>query len=722
MSTTLNGFIESITFHNKNNNYTIAKLKTNVTERPVTILGYMKNIVPGQIFETTGNWTTHPKYGEQFKATSFKIITPSNKTNIKKYLESGIIKGIGPATAGKLINHFGDKTLDTIKNSPELLKEVNGIAETKIKLITESFNRHEKALELMDFLQNIGVDASLVSKIIDFYGDDSLDIIKNNPSRLAKDLDNQGFLIASAIARFNGKEINSEQHIKSCIIQLINKAEENGDVYLLQKKILNHCKKQLDANPDKTEEAILSLSKSGEIVVEISEKKGENRIFSKKLYSAEKKIASKIRALLSYPADFSLEANQQTIDKTQEKLAIVLSPEQIKTILGVFSSRVVLITGGPGTGKTTLIHFINAALEASQKQVALCAPTGRAARRLEQITNRKAVTIHKLLGFNLDNESFEKNFHNPVDADAIIIDESSMIDTWLMHNFLEAINLASVIILVGDAFQLPAIGAGNILCDLINSDIVPTYHLQTIFRQAQKSPIITNAHLIRNGSFPDFQSVLTDKKLSEFYFFEENDPDKILKKIIDLCSSKIPEKFGLDPFNDIQVLTPMHKGVTGTINLNHALQKALNPSKKIIETPLGKYKTGDKVIHLKNNYQKNVFNGDIGTITDINIKKNTLYVNYYGKSVNYSIEETNDLALAYAITVHKSQGSEYPAIIVPIVTSHFMLLFRNLIYTAITRGKQLVIVIGMKKAIKIALKNNSLKKRLTTLDIKLLEP
>ena len=721
MSTILNGFIENITFHNKNNNYTIAKLKTDINKNPVTILGYMKNIAHSQVIETTGNWTTHPKYGEQFKITSFKIITPSNKTNIKKYLESGIIKGICPSLAEKLVNHFGDKTIDTIKKTPELLKEIDDIAETKIKIITESFNKHEKVLEIINFLQDIGVDTSLGSKIIDFYGDNALNIIKKNPSELAKDLDGKGFLIASAIARFNGQEINSKQHIKTCIIQLINQAEENGDVYLLQKKILNQCKKKLGVKPDKIEEVIISLSESGQIIIENSDKKEENKIFSKKLYLAEKKIAAKIRAMLSYPTEISLETKLQTIDKIQEKLAIALSPEQIKTISDVFSSRIGLITGGPGTGKTTIIRFINALFEASQKQVALCAPTGRAARRLEQITNRKAVTIHKLLGFNLDNESFEKNFKNPINADVIIIDEASMIDTLLMYNFLEAINITSVFILVGDAFQLPAIGAGNILCDLINSNIIPTYHLSTIFRQSKKSPIIRNAHLIRNGKFPDFKNVFNDKKLSEFYFFEENDPEKVLKKIIDLCSCEIPEKFSFDPFNDIQVLTPVHKGITGTINLNHALQKALNPSKKEIETSLLKYKTGDKVIHLKNNYQKNVFNGDIGTITNINIKENIICVNYYGKTVTYNIEETNNLALAYAITIHKSQGSEYPAIIVPIMTSHFMLLFRNLIYTAITRGKRLVILIGMKRAIEIALKNDSLKKRLTTLDKKLLE-
>jgi len=409
-----------------------------------------------------------------------------------------------------------------------------------------------------------------------------------------------------------------------------------------------------------------------------------------------------------------------------KKLAIKLSPDQLHVLEEILSFRAVIITGGPGTGKTTLIRSITAVFEALGKRVLLAAPTGRAARRLSEVTRRKAQTIHRLLGYSYNEDAFEKNEYNPLDADAVIVDEASMVDTLLMFHLLRAVPMTAVLILVGDVFQLPSVGPGNVLSDMIASERVPVFYLKEIFRQARESPIIVNAHRVRRGEPPalheqGFEHVEEPEKLSEFYFLEEHDPKKVVSLIVDLCDRIIPNRFGFNPMNDIQVLTPMHRGLIGTINLNQRLQSRLNPNPVIIETPGSTFKTGDKVMHLKNNYQKEVFNGDIGTIRTIDKKEELLSVDYYGRSVGYDFTELDEISLAYAISVHKSQGSEYPAVIVPLMTQHFPLLQRNLLYTALTRGKKLVILSGTKKALAIALQNDKPGNRLSRLAFRLID-
>ncbi|MEE8552296.1 MAG: AAA family ATPase, partial [Desulfobacterales bacterium] len=406
--------------------------------------------------------------------------------------------------------------------------------------------------------------------------------------------------------------------------------------------------------------------------------------------------------------------------EVQKKLAITLSSEQLDVLKEILSHRATIITGGPGTGKTTLIRSINAIFAALGKHVLLAAPTGRAARRLSEVTRRKAKTIHKLLGYNFKEDLFDKNQDNPLVADAVIIDEASMVDTLLMFHLIQAVPVTSVLILVGDIFQLPSVGPGNVLSDMIKSTRTPVYYLKKIFRQAHESPIIVNAHRVRHGEFPLLKPLDDSEDLSEFYFLEQNDPDKVVSTIVKLCSKAIPMRFDLDSVHDVQVLTPMHKGVVGTTNLNQVLQKVLNPNPVMIETRGNTFKIGDKVMHLINNYQKEVFNGDIGTISDIDRKKEVLSVDYYGRIVNYDFAEMDEISLSYAISVHKSQGSEYPAVIVPIMHQHFVLLQRNLLYTAITRGKNLVILIGTKKALSIAINNNKPKKRLSGLAYRLM--
>ena len=407
--------------------------------------------------------------------------------------------------------------------------------------------------------------------------------------------------------------------------------------------------------------------------------------------------------------------------EVQKKLAIALSEEQVDALEKILSFRVAIITGGPGTGKTTLIRSINAIFEVFGKKVLLAAPTGRAARRLSEVTRREAKTIHRLLGVNFQDGLFNKNKDNPLEADAVIIDEASMLDTLLMFHLINAVPMTAVLVLVGDVFQLPSIGPGNVLSDMIKSAQAPVFYLKKIFRQASQSPIILNAHRIRNGELPVLRSLSDSEGLSEFYFLEQGDPNRVVSTIVELCTKIIPETFSFDPMHDVQVLTPMHKGLVGTTHLNQVLQKILNPNPVMVETTGTTFKIGDKVMHLKNNYQKDVFNGDIGTISAVDIKEHIFSVDYYGRMVDYDFTETDEVSLAYAISVHKSQGSEYPAVILPIMVQHYVLLQRNLLYTAITRGKSLVIIIGTKKALTIALKNDMPKKRLSGLAFRLMQ-
>jgi exodeoxyribonuclease V alpha subunit len=448
----------------------------------------------------------------------------------------------------------------------------------------------------------------------------------------------------------------------------------------------------------------------------------ENRIiYLREFHEAENGISNRFKALMSVPiAPHSIDAERISTE-VQKKLAIALSEEQIDALEKILSHRVAIITGGPGTGKTTLIRSINAIFEVLGKKVLLAAPTGRAARRLSEVTRRDAKTIHRLLGVNFQDGMFNKNKDNPLDAEAVIIDEASMLDTLLMFHLIDAIPMTAVLILVGDVFQLPSIGPGNVLSDIIKSAQTPVFYLKKIFRQAHQSPIILNAHRIRNGELPVLRSLNDSGSLSEFYFLEQGDPNRVVDAIVELCTTIIPETFSFDPMHDIQVLTPMHKGLVGTTHLNQVLQKELNPNPVTVETTGSTFKVGDKVMHLKNNYQKDVFNGDIGTISVVDLKEQLFSVDYYGRMVNYDFTETDEVSLAYAISVHKSQGSEYPAVILPIMVQHYVLLQRNLLYTAITRGKNLVIIIGTKKALTIALKNDMPKKRLSGLALRLMQ-
>ena len=549
------------------------------------------------------------------------------------------------------------------------------------------------------------------------YGADAIEILQANPFKIINDIPGLGFFVADQILKNSGEPIDELERAKACALYILEQASDEGHVFLFHRRLLERCIKKFEIHADLLEDAIAELVTGDKIETISFEMDGhmETAIYLKALFLAEEGSANKMSALLSVSDNIPILDPKSINREILEKLAIQLSSEQLDAINGVLSERVAVITGGPGTGKTTLIRSIASVFDALGEKTVLTAPTGRAARRIAEISRKKAATIHKLLQYNPIEMEFEKNRDNPLDAGVVIVDETSMVDIHLMHSLLNALPITAKLILVGDTAQLPSVGPGNVLADLIHSEKIPTFTLTTIFRQARQSRIITNAHQVCRGQLPALDETIPDDHLPEFSFIEENNPERAARRIVDLSCDTIPKMLGFDTARDIQVITPMHKGVVGTLHLNSLLQKRLNPIPHPRSTTSTRYKSGDKVMHLKNNYQKDVFNGDIGIVTTVDQNNECLLVDFEDREVGYTFSETDELTLAYAISVHKSQGSEYPAVVVPLMTQHFPLLQRNLLYTAITRGKRLVVLIGNRRAVNIALENDKPRLRLSRL-------
>jgi exodeoxyribonuclease V alpha subunit len=720
---TLEGHLEHITYHNKENHYTVARMITGQSRNPVTIIGHMAGVSPGQSLKIQGHWQTHPKYGQQFKVHTYDVTIPATVDGIRKYLESGAIKGIGPHMADKLVTAFGAETFDVIEKNPERLIEIDGIGETKADMICNAWQDHHGIRGLMQFLQDMQVQTSLCAKIYKEYGTDAVDILRAEPYQLADDFPGVGFLIADTIARNLGLAKAEPDRVRAAILHLIFHMADDGHTFAEEENLVARCENLFHIDRVTIRTAIDELVAARQIVAEELELETQTRaLYLKQLYLAETGLANRLKALLSVPLAPAKIDPEQIAAEVQKKLAINLSAEQLEVLEQIFSHRISIITGGPGTGKTTLLRSITTIFEALGKRVKLAAPTGRAARRLADVTRRKARTIHRLLGYNFTDGQFIKNQDNPLDTDAVIVDEASMVDTALMYHFLKAVPTSAVLVLVGDVFQLPSVGPGNVLADIIQSGCMPVFYLKKIFRQDRQSPIVVNAHRVRNGEAPVFEPLERVDGNSEFYFLEQHDPQQVVSTIVQLCRHDLSRHFGIDPVHGLQVLTPMHKGVVGTINLNQVLQEVLNPNPVLQESMGNAFKIGDKVMHLKNNYQKEVYNGDIGSIRHIDKKKGQLSVDYYGRIVEYDQSDLDEISIAYAISVHKSQGSEYPAVIIPLLTQHYIMLQRNLLYTAMTRGKKLVILIGTQKALSIALKNDKPQQRLSRLADRLMQP
>lgn len=707
------GTVDTIIFASQDNRFTVLKLSPEKLSTQITVT--LNGIAPliGQLLEIEGEWVKHPKFGQQFKATTYKTVAPTEISGIEKFLASGAINGIGPAMAKKIVAEFGEKTLEIIAKSPNELLKVPGIGKKTAEKISTSYLEQSELTEIMVWLENHGISNTYAGKIFAKYGSFAIDIMEKDIYRLFQDIEGIGFLTADKLAFNLGIQREDKRRIISGIDYALMQLCNNGHCCIPEMALVDKTAKILQVN----NQIIFTILKEridiGSLNTEVVG--GETLIYPPYLYYAEKKVATRLLQLQQATEPLS-EDNLSLFIKVWEKdNQIQLAQKQKEAIKACLHHGVLVLTGGPGTGKTTVIKGILSILKAQGLKIRLAAPTGRAAKRLSETTGQKALTIHRLLEANNlaqdDNLQlgFSKDIDDQLDADVIILDEVSMVDIVLMHHFLNAVPDGCRIILVGDTDQLPAVGPGSVLKDIIRSQKVPAIRLDEIFRQAQTSMIIQNAHIINAGRLPDLR-----KQYSDFVFYELNDDTSITQKILDLCTKDLPHE-GFDVLKDVQILSPMHRFLCGVENLNLMLQEQLNPKKNQDELKYSSqtFRVGDKVMHIRNNYQKNVFNGDIGFIQDVNNEK--LTVDYFDHIVTYKKNELNELTLAYASSVHKSQGSEYKVVIIPLSTSHYIMLQRNLLYTAITRAKQKVIIIGSKKALMTAIQSNRTQKRYTLL-------
>ena len=649
---------------------------------------------------------------------------PATVTGIEKYLGSGLIRGIGPVMAGRLVRKFKEETLEVIENDPDRLNEVEGIGPKRVQMIKEAWDVQKEIREVMVFLQGHGVSSAYATKIYKRYGKESIEVVKENPYWLATDITGIGFITADKIASNIGVPRDSVMRSEAGILYVLHQLTDEGHVYYPYEDLVKESKEILGVEREIISQAFGKLAEEKRIVWEDLNLPGEEiRPNNKAVYlagyhTAETGISWKIRTLLTAYSGIRPINAEKAVEWVQRRLEIQLAEKQIEAVKTTVQKKVMVLTGGPGTGKTTIIKAVIEIYRQITRKILLAAPTGRAAKRMTETTAWEAKTFHRLLEWDFNKMGFKRDNDNPLDADIVIIDEASMIDTLLMYHLLKAIPPSAVLILVGDVDQLPSVGPGNVLKDIINSGTVPVVKLTEIFRQALGSLIITNAHRINRGEFPKIDS---SEEPQDFYFIQKEDPNAILETILDLITHKIPSRFGMHPINDIQVLTPMHKGIIGTANLNGVLQDTLNPGQNGLTRGGRIYRQGDKVMQIENDYEREIFNGDIGRITKINKETNSLEAQFDDRIMQYEFTDLDELVLAYSISIHKSQGTEYPAIIMPVHTTHYVMLQRNLIYTGLTRAKKLAILIGTKRALAVGVKNDKTRKRFTRLEAKLRE-
>ena len=708
----LKGIIEKIVYRNNENGYIIAKISLEKKEdKLTTIVGNMASVNIGEDYELKGEWVNNSKYGWQFNFKDYQLILPTSLLGLKRYLSSGLIKGVGPSTADRIVKYFGDKTLEVLENDIQRLTEVEGIAEKRIKVISQSWEQQKEIKRVMIFLQSYQITTGYAVKIYKTYGNTAIEKLKENPYQLVDDVFGIGFKIADRIAQNLGIEPASPARIKAGIKYILNELTNQGHCYGIINEIIDKSSELLEVEKLLVEKTLDVLKNNQEIILQ------EDRVWLPFYYFAELGVSKKLIELVRFPQQLINLDVPKKIKYLEKKHDISFAEEQKEAIGKVLLNRVLVLTGGPGTGKTTTVLGLIELFEELKLKIILAAPTGRAAKKLSETTGRKAKTIHRLLEYSPKRGIFTKNSENPIKAEVIILDEVSMIDILLMNNLLKAVLPGSILILIGDVDQLPSVGPGNLLKDIIDSETIPVVRLTKIFRQDRRSLIIVNAHRVNEGKYP----IIKGEKERDFYFIEEEDPQLAAQKIINLCTVRLPAKYKIDPVDDIQVLSPMYKGEVGADNLNYCLREALNLKGKEIKYGNHSFRVNDKVMQIKNNYDKEVFNGDIGRIENIEEEEHILELNFYGRRVGYDFSELSELVLAYAITVHKSQGSEYRIVVIPVMTQHYLLLQRNLLYTGITRAKDMVILIGTKKALWIAIKNNKTFHRNTSLKERLIE-
>lgn len=708
------GVVERITFQNDDNGYTVAKLSPHKRGQDlVCIIGSMPGLRPGESVRCHGQWKIHKVHGSQFEVDRFTTEAPSDLAGIEKYLGSGLIRGIGATYAKRIVRAFKEKTLQIIDETPERLAEVPGIGKKRAGQIIGCWQEQRSVREVMIFLQSHGVSPTFAQKIFKVYGQKSITKVQEDPYSLAQDIFGIGFKKADQIAESLGIEKNSPRRIEAGIIFSLTALSTDGHVCFPVEAFTSYAAELLEVDRASIGEGLRRLRQQTriEILPQVHCGELQDTVWLMPLYRSEVGIARECLRIKEHRSKLRTIDVQKAVDWAEDKLGISLAQHQAEAVAAALSNKMQVITGGPGTGKSTITAAILKILEKLTTRIVLAAPTGRAAKRMTEVTGKKASTIHSLLSWDFKTGGFRKNRKTPLEADVLIVDEASMIDTHLMNSLLRAVPDACKVILVGDIDQLPSVGPGNVLRDLIDSGEINVSQLTEVFRQAQGSNIITNAHRVNKGQFP----TLKNSPDSDFFFIEADDNEDVLKQIIGLVTDRLPKRYRLNPVDEIQVLSPMNKGVIGAINLNTTLQDHLNPRGEALFAYGRRFKVADKVMQIRNNYNREVYNGDIGRVEHIDHANTELIALIDGKEVVYPFSDLDELVLAYAVSVHKYQGSECPAIVMPISTSHFKLLHRNLFYTGITRGKKLVVLVGSKKAVAMAVRNDEVQERHTGL-------
>lgn len=693
--------VEHITYQNAENGYSIMKVNVKGYKDLVTIVGSLLDVPVGSVLLCDGDWKVDKKYGSQFVVQSYEEVMPATIYGIEKYLGSGLVKGIGPKFAKLIVGKFGLETIDVIEGDIERLYEVAGIGKVRVEKIRESWEKQKDIKNVMLFLQGYGVSTAYAAKIYRQYGKESIDKVKGNPYRLADDIWGIGFKTADGIANKMGYEKNDLRRCCSGLLYTLNQLSNEGHVYAEEEQLVKAAVTLLEADEDNIRQAMADMIQDEKLVME------QEAIYLPPFYHSECGSAKRLLTLLG--ASDNGKHPKFDLKAIEKETGIEYDEVQIAAIRQAVDSKVMVLTGGPGTGKTTTTQGIIAALKTAGLQILLAAPTGRAAKRMSEATGMEAKTIHRLLEFN-PADGYKRNDENPLEGDALIVDECSMIDIILMNNLMKAIPLGMRLVFVGDIDQLPSVGAGNVLRDIIDSQKIPVIRLTRIFRQAQSSRIVMSAHAINRGAFPD----LSNGKDTDFFFIKNDDAEHVATNIVELVKNRLPKAYNL-PTSKIQVLTPMQRGVVGASNLNMVLQEAINPNKTGLNRGGYSFRKGDRVMQIRNNYDKNVFNGDLGYIQDVDMEERTLMVNFDGTLIEYEVSELDELSLAYANTIHKSQGSEYPIVVMPVLMNHYVMLQRNLIYTGITRAKKICVLIGSTKALAYAIHNMTVLKRNTKL-------
>jgi exodeoxyribonuclease V alpha subunit len=740
MSDQLRGTVERVTYYNEETGYSVIRLNAGGRADPsgrglVTVVGNLPEVQPGESLRLEGTWTTHQQYGRQFKAERCEQVLPATVEGIKRYLGSGLVKGVGPVTAARIVQRFGADTLRVLDETPRRLREALGVGPKRAAAVAQAWDEQKHIREVMLFLQSHGVTTALAVKIYKAYGDDALQVVQEDPYRLARDIWGVGFKTADKIARDLGLPPDAPSRVQAGVAHALSQLANEGHVYAPEPELHEEATRLLEVEPDLVSEAIKALD-ADEVVRRETlvyplpspptggkeggrEVREEQAVYLAPFYYGEIGVTRRVEALVESPAtrlypfrSIDWDALLAQVTRGSE---IELSAQQREAVRAALTHKITVLTGGPGTGKTVTVRTVIGALEALRCSYALCAPTGRAAKQLAETTGRAAKTVHRLLEYS-PQEGFRRNEENPLEVDCLIVDEASMLDLLLTNHLLKAVDPSAHVLCVGDVDQLPSVGAGDVLRDVIASGRAGVVRLETIFRQAADSGIVVNAHRINRGQMP----VLNE--FDDFYFFSKEEPQEAADLLVDVVQRRIPSKFGLDPVDDIQVLAPMYRGACGVANLNTRLQEALNPaSPRKAERRLGgrAFRVGDKVMQVRNNYDRDVYNGDIGRVVGIDTVEQTLTVTIDGRPVVYDWGEADELMHAFAVSVHKSQGSEYPAVVVPMLTQHYMMLQRNLLYTAITRARRLVVLVGTRRAIGIAVRNNKVRERHSGLAVRL---